>query len=72
MLAAILIAVVVDHIFFRSNTRAGIGLGVAGQAVIVHAGTNLLMRATTRVQSGSLVIGTSPGALTAKTRYSWR
>ena len=37
------------------------------QSVVVHADSNLLRRATTRVRSGSLVIGTAPGNLNAKT-----
>ncbi len=36
------------------------------QSVIVHADTNLLRRVTTRVRSGRLVIGTTPGNLGAK------
>ncbi len=36
------------------------------QSVIVHADRNLLGRVTTRVQAGSLVIGTIPGPLNAK------
>jgi hypothetical protein len=39
----------------------------ARQSVIVHGDTNLLRRVTTRVHSGSLVIGTTPGNLNAKT-----
>jgi Putative auto-transporter adhesin, head GIN domain len=38
----------------------------ATQSVIVHADTNLLSRVTTRVRSGRLVIGTTPGNLSAK------
>jgi hypothetical protein len=37
------------------------------QSVIVHADSDLLKRVTTRVRSGSLVIGTTPGSLNAKT-----
>jgi hypothetical protein len=37
------------------------------QSVIVHAYRNLLGRVTTRVRSGSLVIGTTPGNLSART-----
>ena len=36
------------------------------QSVIVHADNNLLKRVTTRVRSGRLVIGTTPGNLSAK------
>jgi hypothetical protein len=39
----------------------------ATQSVIVHADSNLLGRVTTRVRSGRLVIGTTPGNLNAKT-----
>ncbi len=39
----------------------------ARQSVIVHADSNLLRRVTTRVRSGRLVIGTTPGNLSAKT-----
>ena len=39
----------------------------AGQSVIVHADSNLLGRVTTRVRAGRLVIGTTPGNLSAKT-----
>jgi Putative auto-transporter adhesin, head GIN domain len=39
----------------------------ARQSVIVHADSNLLSRVTTQVRSGSLVIGTTPGNLNAKT-----
>lgn len=94
LLAAILIALIVDGIFFRSSTPVGTGSGVsaaqartlppftgveiagannvtvqvgARQAVVVHADTNLLGRVTTRVHSGILVIGTTPGSLSAKT-----
>ena len=38
----------------------------AKQSVIVHADSNLLGRVTTRVRSGRLVIGTTPGNLAAK------
>lgn len=38
----------------------------ARQSIIVHADSNLLRRVTTRVRSGRLVIGTTPGNLTAK------
>ena len=37
------------------------------QSVTVHADSNLLSRVTTRVRSGTLVIGTTPGNLSAKT-----
>src|SRR6185312_17323269 len=36
------------------------------QSVVVHADGNLLRRVTTRVRSGRLVIGTTPGNLAAK------
>jgi Putative auto-transporter adhesin, head GIN domain len=36
------------------------------QSVVVHADSNLLGRVTTRVRSGRLVIGTTPGNLAAK------
>ena len=36
------------------------------QSVMVHADRNLLSRVTTRVRSGSLIIGTTPGSLTTK------
>jgi hypothetical protein len=36
------------------------------QSVVVHADRNLLRRVTTRVRSGRLVIGTTPGNLNAK------
>jgi hypothetical protein len=36
------------------------------QSVVVHADRNLLGRVTTRVRSGRLVIGTTPGNLAAK------
>ena len=39
----------------------------ATQSVTVHADSNLLTRVTTRVRSGRLVIGTTPGNLSAKT-----
>ncbi len=39
----------------------------ARQSVSVHADNNLLTRVTTRVRSGHLVIGTTPGNLNAKT-----
>jgi hypothetical protein len=38
----------------------------ARQSVVVHADSNLLGRVTTRVRSGRLVIGTTPGNLSAK------
>jgi hypothetical protein len=38
----------------------------AKQSVVVHADGNLLRRVTTRVRSGRLVIGTTPGNLSAK------
>ncbi len=93
LLAAILIALLVDRIFNGSSSPAGTGSGVAAtqarslapftgvdlvgennvivhvgarQSVIVHADSNLLGRVTTRVRSGSLVIGTTPGNLHAK------
>jgi hypothetical protein len=94
LLAAILLALVVDRIFFRSSSSpAGTGSGVAAtqtrsvppftgvdlagynnvivqvgasQSVVVHADSNLLGRVTTRVRSGRLVIGTTPGNLSAK------
>jgi hypothetical protein len=37
------------------------------RSVVVHADSNLLGRVTTRVRSGRLVIGTTPGNLAAKT-----
>src|SRR5512132_1480080 len=37
------------------------------QSVIVHADSNLLRRVTTRVRAGRLVIGNTPGNLSAKT-----
>ena len=94
LLAAILIALLVDRVFFSSSSPAGTGSGVAAtqarslppftavdltginnvivrvgasQSVIVHADTNLLNRVTTRVRSGRLEIGTTPGNLSAKT-----
>ena len=94
LLAAILVALLVDRIFFSSSRPAGAGSGVAAtqarsvpsftgvdlagdnnvivhvgasQSVIVHADSNLLGRVTTRVRAGSLVIGTTPGNLSAKT-----
>ena len=39
----------------------------ASQSVIVHADSNLLGRVTTRVRSGTLMIGSTPGNLNAKT-----
>jgi hypothetical protein len=39
----------------------------ATQSVTVHADSNLLTRVTTQVRSGRLVIGTTPGNLSAKT-----
>ena len=44
----------------------------AKQSVIVHADSNLLGRVTTRVRSGRLVIGTTPGNLAPRARCSWR
>lgn len=95
LLLGILIALLVDRIFFHSSSSpAGTGSGVAAtqtrsvrpftgvdlagdnnvivqvgarQSVIVHADANLLRRVTTRVRSGRLVIGTTPGNLRAKT-----
>ena len=95
LLAAILVVLLVDRIFFHSSSSpAGTGSGVAAtqarslapftgvelagdnnvivqvgarQSVIVHADSNLLRRVTTRVRSGRLVIGTTPGNLSAKT-----
>jgi hypothetical protein len=44
-----------------------VGVRVGGaQSVTVHADSNMLSRVTTRVHSGRLVIGTSPGNLNAK------
>jgi hypothetical protein len=94
LLAAILVALLIDRTFFSSSSPAGTGSGVAAtqarsvpsftgvdlagennvivhvgasQSVIVHADNNLLARVTTQVQSGHLVIGTTPGNLNAKT-----
>ena len=94
LLAAILIALLVDRVFSSSSSSAGTGSGVAAtqarslapftgvdlagennvivhvgtsQSVIVHADSNLLGRVTTRVRSGSVMIGTTPGNLNAKT-----
>ena len=47
------------------TVRAG-----ARQSVVVHADSNLLGRVTTRVRSGRLVIGTTPGNLSARTPMS--
>ena len=93
LLAAILLALLVDRIFFRESSPAGTGSGVAAtqarslprftsvdlagannvvvevggkRSVVVHADRNLLRRVTTRVRSGRLVIGTTPGNLNAK------
>lgn len=94
LLIAILVALLVDRIFFHSSsTPAGTGSGVAAtqarsvplftgvvlagdnnvivevgasRSVIVHGDSNLLRRVTTRVRSGRLVIGTTPGNLSAK------
>jgi putative autotransporter adhesin-like protein len=94
LLIAIVIALVVDRIFFpASSSSLGTGSGVAAtqarplppftgvelagdnnvivrvgarQSVLVHADSNLLRRVTTRVRSGSLVIGTTPGNLSAR------
>ena len=41
-------------------------VGPAKQSVVVHADNNLLGRVTTRVHSGRLAIGTTPGTLSAK------
>jgi hypothetical protein len=38
----------------------------ARQSIVVHADSNLLRRVTTRVRSGRLVIGNTPGNLSAK------
>jgi hypothetical protein len=46
-----------------NNVNVQVG---ARQAVVVHADSNLLGRVTTRVRSGRLVIGTTPGNLSAK------
>ena len=97
LLAAILVALLLDRIFFGSSSPAGTGSGVAAtqarsvpsftgvdlagennvivhvgasRSVIVHADSNLLGRVTTEVRSGSLVIGTTPGSLNAKTPMS--
>ena len=95
LLGAILLALLVDRIFFDSSSSpAGTGSGVAARqarslppfsgvelagdnnvviqvgarrSVIVHADSNLLRRVTTQVRSGTLVIGTTPGNLSAKT-----
>jgi hypothetical protein len=40
----------------------------SNQSVIVHADSNLLKRVTTRVRSRSLVIGTTPGNLSARSQ----
>jgi len=40
------------------------------QSVVVKADDNLLSRVTTKVQSGKLVIGNTPGSLTAKSPMS--
>ena len=94
LLTAILMALLVDRIFFHdTSSPAGTGSGVAAtqtrslppftgldlagdnnvvvevggkQSVVVHADRNLLRRVTTRVRSGRLVIGTTPGNLAAK------
>ena len=94
LLAAILMALLVDRIFFHDTSSPGgtgsgvaatqarslppfTGLDLAGannvvvevgaqQSVVVHADRNLLRRVTTRVRSGTLVIGTTPGNLNAK------
>ena len=94
LLIAILLALLVDRIFFPSSSSpSGTGSGVAAtqarsvppftgvaltgannvivqvgarQSVIVHADSNLLTRVTTQVRSGRLVIGTTPGNLSAK------
>jgi hypothetical protein len=42
-------------------------VGPARQSVVVHADSNLLGRVTTRVRSGELAIGTTPGNLSART-----
>lgn len=93
---AIVLALLVDRIFFPSSSSpagAGTGSGVAAtqtrsvppftglelagannvtvhvgarQSVVVHGDDNLLGRVTTRVRSGRLVIGTTPGNLSAK------
>jgi hypothetical protein len=94
LLIAILMALLVDRIFFPSSRGpSGTGSGVAAtqarsvppftgvtltgannvivhvgarQSVFVHADSNLLARVTTQVRSGRLVIGTTPGNLSAK------
>jgi Putative auto-transporter adhesin, head GIN domain len=95
LLTAILLALVIDRIFFRNSSgpAAGTGSGVAAtqtrsvrpfggvdlvgannvivrvgarQSIIVHGDSNLLGRVTTRVREGRLVIGTTPGNLTAR------
>jgi hypothetical protein len=94
LVSAILIALVVDRLFFHSSSSpAGTGSGVtatqarsvpaftrvdlagannvivrvgARRSVTVHADDNLLGRVTTRVRSGRLVIGPTPGNLSAK------
>jgi hypothetical protein len=96
LLAAILVAVLVDRIFFHSSgSPAGTGSGVAAtqtrslppftgvdltgdnnvvvavgtrRSVMVHADNNLLGRVTTRVRSGRLEVGTTPGNLSAKSQ----
>ena len=93
LLAAILVVLLVNRVFFDRTSPAGTGSGVAStqarsasrftavdlagfnnvvvragakQSVVVHADSNLLMRVTTRVRAGRLVIGTTPGNLAAK------
>ncbi len=93
LLAAVLIALLVDRIFYSSSSPGGTGSGVAAtqsrslppftgldlvgannvivhvgakQSVIVHADTNLLSRVTTGVRSGTLVVGSTPGSLNAR------
>jgi hypothetical protein len=96
LLVAILVALLVDRIFFASSSSpTGTGSGVAAtqartlppftsvdlagqnnviiqvgsrQSVVVHADSNLLARVTTRVRSGRLVIGTTPGNLNARSQ----
>ena len=56
---------------FRRVTLAGddnvvVRVG-ARQSVVVHADRNLLGRVTTRVRSGGLVIGTTPGSFSTST-----
>lgn len=46
-----------------NNVVVRVGMG---PSVVVHADDNLLGRVTTRVHSGRLVIGTTPGNLSAK------